>query len=205
MRAAENVRLVRHPSLSLLLHDAGRTLEEAVDAYRILGRLGKPVVNVESFGGRGNGYVDLPPSRAPEAPAEASGAPAAYRLPFASWTRVYGAWQEEDYVDGNGKPCAGIRSYRELIRYVAADRERHSHLMIHVGGWFQGASRVERAEQTGDWRIEGCWTNTFHPGADGSGGAGRYGRPAGHTLVARGGGGRIVTECGGGEGKFVDG
>ncbi len=52
---------------------------------------------------------------------------------------------------GRGETMAGRRSYLGLLRSVMADRDRQTHLMLHIAGWFQGGSRVELPSQLGRW------------------------------------------------------
>ncbi|MBY0268960.1 MAG: hypothetical protein K2X06_03720 [Burkholderiales bacterium] len=39
-----------------------------------------------------------------------------------------------------------------------------NHLLVHVAGWFQGASRVEHARHLGDRTAPNQWNNVFIPG-----------------------------------------
>jgi len=46
-----------------------------------------------------------------------------------------------------------------------SDRDRQTHLMLHIAGWFQGGSRVELPSQLGRWDKFGQFNNVFHIGA----------------------------------------
>lgn len=154
-----NSSLAALPGVDLVCQDAGRSHQEAVAAFQALHTLDKPVINVESYGGSGGGYVDVIANRTP--------APAEYVLDFSGnggWRRIFGAWREEDYRDATGRALMGKKSYRDLMRFVAQDTSRQRHLLVHVAGWFQGASRTQRPEQVGNWRDTGKWNNVFHPG-----------------------------------------
>jgi hypothetical protein len=158
-RSETNPALAALPGVDLVCQDAGRSYREAVAAFEALGAIEKPVINVESYGDSGGGYVD-DISRSKPVPAE-------YFVNFSTrggWQRMYGVWEEEDYRDAAGRPLMGKRSYRALISYVAQDTTRQRHLLVQAAGWFQGASRVELPGQIGDWRATGKWNNTFHPG-----------------------------------------
>jgi hypothetical protein len=159
-----NAALAAIAEADLFCQDAGRNYADTVKAFEALAATGKPVINVESYGGNGGGYVD--------APAAELNAPEGYALDFrAGWRRVYGAWRDEDYRDGTGRLLMGKRAYLDLIRYVASDTRRQFHLFAHAAGWFQGASRTETADQVGHRRDPGRWINVFGPGhgaADGT-------------------------------------
>ena len=147
------------PGVDLVCQDAGRGYQEAVAAFEALRTIAKPVINVESYGDSGAGYVD-DITRSKPVPAE-------YFVNFSAksgWQRMYGVWEEEDYHDAAGHALMGKRSYRALIGYAAQDETRQRHLLVQVAGWFQGASRVESPGQIGDWRATGKWNNTFHAG-----------------------------------------
>ena len=136
----------------LIMMDTGSGLEDSIAEFEALRDCDKPVMNVESFAGNGGGYLD-DPERSVSGPAW---------VDFEGWRRYFGAWREQDTADARGRICPGHRSYRELIRHVAGSPVGSRHLMIHVAGWFQGASRVERADQIG--RGPGQWDNHFDPG-----------------------------------------
>lgn len=169
LQSPMNLELASVPGLDLFCQDAGRNLKDTLAAYEALAALGKPIINVESYGGNGGGYVD---DRARQVVA-----PAGFFVDFSAkggWRRVYGAWEEDDYQDATGRPLMGKRSYRELIRYVGRDASRQRHLFVHVAGWFQGASRVEVPEHLAAVPTPGRWNNHFGPGhgaGDGSPGA----------------------------------
>ncbi len=159
LRSEMNLALAESVDVDLFCQDAGRNLKDSIAAFEALRRFGKPVINVESYGGNGGGYVD---DRA-----RSVTTPAGYSVSFRAkggWNRIYGAWEEEDYRDATGRPLMGKRSYRELIRYVGRDGSGQFHLLIHVAGWFQGASRVETRTQIGDRTAPGHWNNTFTAG-----------------------------------------
>lgn len=154
-----NLSLAALPGVDLVCQDAGRSYQEAVGAFEALRTLDKPVINVESYGGNGGGYIDVMAKGTPP--------PAGYVLDFSGnggWRRIYGAWRDEDYRDATGRVLMGKKSYRGLMRFVAQDTSRQRHLLVHVGGWFQGASRTQRPEQLGNPRNPGKWNNVFHPG-----------------------------------------
>jgi hypothetical protein len=154
-----NGALAALPGVDLVCQDAGHSHQDAVAAFEALRELDKPVINVESYRANGGGYVD---DIAPRTPA-----PAGYAVGFSSngaWRRTFGAWREEDYRDGTGRALMGKKSYRDLMRFVAQDVTRQRHLLVHVGGWFQGASRTQRPDQVGNSRDTGKWNNVCHPG-----------------------------------------
>lgn len=166
LRSEMNVELASSVNVDLFCQDAGRNLKDTLAAFEALRGYGKPIINVESYGGNGGGYID-DRSRSVVAPA-------GYSADFSAkggWRRVYGAWEEKDYRDATDRPLMGKHSYRELIRYVGSDNSRQTHLLVHVAGWFQGASRVETASQIGPRTTPGRWDNTFiagHGAANGS-------------------------------------
>ncbi len=159
LQSAMNVELAKNVDVDLYCQDAGRNLKDTIAAFEALRSFGKPIINVESYGGNGGGYID---DRS-----RSLAAPAGYTANFVAnggWRRIYGAWEEEDYRDATDRPLMGKRSYRELIRYVGSDATRQTHLLVHVAGWFQGASRVETGSQLGDRSSADRWGNTFIPG-----------------------------------------
>jgi hypothetical protein len=149
--------------VDVVLHDAGADGDEAIDAFEELtDHTGKPVVNVESFGGSGQGFVDEPP---------ATPAREGHYVDFPGWRRIYGAWRTEDSASGSGGAVAGKDSYLRLIDYVGRHPDKRVHLMVHVAGWFQGASRVGTADHLGEPSTPNRWNNTFDVGpgaADGT-------------------------------------
>ena len=162
-RAADNPPVAELADNQIILHDAGDDGPGSVAVHEELRRFGKPIMNVESFAGRGNGHVDDDSRQA--------AAPEGYYLDFPGWRRVYGAWREQDYRTGLGTPTIGRRAYLQLIDAVGNDATRQTHLLIHVGSWFQGASRAGRLSQLGTAGTAGHWNNTFAPGygdADGT-------------------------------------
>ncbi len=166
LQSKMNIELAKAVEVDLYCQDAGRNLKDTLAAFEVLRGFGKPIINVESYGGNGGGYVDDTSLGVK--------APAGYWVDFnakGGWRRVYGAWEEKDYRDATGRPLMGKHSYRELIRYVGNDSSRQTHLFVHVAGWFQGASRVETASQIGPRTTPGRWDNTFiagHGAANGS-------------------------------------
>jgi hypothetical protein len=150
--------------VDVLMHDAGATGDEAIDSFEALkDHTSKPIINVESFGGSGQGFVDDETRTA--------AAPPGYYVDFPEWRRVFGAWRDEDYRSGSGGASAGKDSYRRLIDYVGQDAGRQVHLMVHVAGWFQGASRVGTPDHLGEPGTADEWNNTFEVGpgaADGT-------------------------------------
>ena len=159
LRSEMNLELAEQVDLDLYCQDAGRNLADTIKAYEALRRFGKPIINVESYGGNGGGYIDDRSATL--------AAPAGYAVSFNAegrWTRIFGAWEEEDYRDATARPLMGKRSYRELIRYVGEDTTRQTHLMVHVAGWFQGASRVQYGKQLGDPSSPGRWNNVYSIG-----------------------------------------
>jgi hypothetical protein len=155
MDLEQNRQIGSLSAMDLILMDAGRDLAGSVRALECLKEHGKPVINVESFGGRGNGYIDVPPETTPLTPCA---------VDFAGWRRLFGVWRDQDYTNAHGRPCAGRRSYLDLIDHVGKDGSRQSHLLVHVAGWFQGASRVERPDQIGPWQEPDRWECVFHRG-----------------------------------------
>lgn len=164
--AETNLQLSRLPEVGVICHDMGGNAESAGRALGESKLCAKPVVNVESFGGRGCGYIDDPSLLGAE--------PQPYSIDFTrygKWRRLYGVWRDDDYRDGRGETMAGRRSYLALLRSVMGDRDRQTHLMLHIAGWFQGGSRVELPSQLGRWDKPGQFNNVFHIGtgkADGT-------------------------------------
>jgi len=159
LQSAMNIDLAKNVDVDLFCQDAGRNLKDTLAAFEALRGFGKPVINVESYGGNGGGYVDDS--------ARAVTVPAGYFVDFSAkggWRRIYGAWEENDYKDATGRPLMGKQSYRDLVRYVGKDSARQMHLFVHVAGWFQGASRVETRHQLGPRTNPGHWDNTFTAG-----------------------------------------
>lgn len=156
LQSAMNLELAKNVEVDLFCQDAGRNLKDTLAAFEALRSFGKPIINVESYGGNGGGYIDDAGRKIQS--------PAGYSVDFTAkggWRRIYGAWEEEDYRDATNRPLMGKHSYRELIRYVGRDSNRQTHLFVHVAGWFQGASRVETAAQIGSRTVPGRWDNTF--------------------------------------------
>jgi hypothetical protein len=164
--AEANLELAGLADVDLICHDIGGNADAALKALQETKAGNKPVINVESFGGKGAGYFDDPQSEPPT--------PRPYSTVFTklgSWRRWYGVWPDEDYKDGRGETLAGRQSYLRLIRGVMTDPDTQLHLMVHVAGWFQGGSRVESAEHLGDWTKPDKFNNVFHRGlgkADGT-------------------------------------
>jgi hypothetical protein len=150
--------------VDVLMHDAGATGDEAIDAFETLkDHTGKPIINVESFGGSGQGFVDDETRTA--------AAPPGYYVDFPEWRRVFGAWRDEDYRSASDGASAGKDSYRRLIDHVGQDPGKQVHLMVHVAGWFQGASRVGTPDHLGEPGTADEWNNDFETGpgtADGT-------------------------------------
>jgi hypothetical protein len=163
---AANLAYAPLPEIDLVCQDAGDDPASAARFMDELKRFGKPVVNVESFGASGGGYVDV------AAPPRAL--PASFSATFTArggFHRVYGAFEEDAYADALGRRLVGRRGYRDLIARVARDPDRQLHLMLHVAGWFQGASRTENAAHIAETPGGGRWTNVFgagDPDADGT-------------------------------------
>jgi hypothetical protein len=149
--------------VDVLMHDAGFTGDEAIDAFEELkGETSKPIINIESFGGAGQGFQD-------DATMSVA-APEGYYVDFGDRRRVFGAVPDEDYATENGA-AAGKDSYRRLIDHVGQDPDQQIHLMVHMAGWFQGASRVGDADELGEPGTPQHWNNTFQVGpgaADGT-------------------------------------
>jgi hypothetical protein len=166
LQSKMNIELAKAVEVDLYCQDAGRNLKDTLVAFEELRGFGKPIINVESYGGNGGGYVDDP--------GRSIKVPAGYSVDFSAkggWRRIYGAWEEQDYRDATNRPLMGKHSYRELIRYVGRDSSRQTHLFVHVAGWFQGASRVGTAAQIGPRSSPDRWDNTFiagHGAANGS-------------------------------------
>jgi hypothetical protein len=165
LQSKMNLELVDTVPVDLWCQDAGRNLKDTLAAFDALVKTGKPIVNVESFGGNGGGYVDYrgtPPT-----------VTAGYFVDFAAhggWRRVYGVWEEEDYADATERRLMGKHAYRALIRHVGADATKQRHLLVHVAGWFQGASRVESGNQLGPAGAAHKWNNRFDRGHEDAGG-----------------------------------
>jgi Cellulase (glycosyl hydrolase family 5) len=149
--------------VDVLMHDAGSNADEAIDAFEELkNQTSKPIINIESFGGSGQGFVDDP--------TKSVNAPEGYYVDFPEWRRVFGALRDEDYQSENGS-VAGKDSYRRLIDHVGQDPGQQIHLMVHLAGWFQGASRVGSPDDLGDPGTPDRWNNDFEVGpgtADGT-------------------------------------
>jgi cellulase (glycosyl hydrolase family 5) len=144
--------------VDVVMHDAGANADEAIDAFDELEHhTKKPIINVESFGGSGQGFLDDETASAP--------APEGYYVDFPEWRRVFGAWRDEDYASGSEGAIAGKDSYRRLIDHVGQDPGKQIHLMVHVAGWFQGASRVGTADHLGAPGTPDQWNNTFQVGS----------------------------------------
>ncbi|GAA0928379.1 cellulase family glycosylhydrolase [Pseudonocardia zijingensis] len=160
----ESADIADMDDVDVLMHDAGATGDEAIDAFDTLrDHTAKPIVNVESFGGSGQGFLDDETRSLP--------APDGFHVDFPEWRRVFGAWRDEDYTSATDGAIAGKDSYRRLIDHVGQDPRRQLHLMVHVAGWFQGASRVGTADHLGTPGTPGQWNNTFQVGpgtADGT-------------------------------------
>ena len=169
-----NAPLGQIQEVDAVCHDAGRTFSESVEAFDALAALDKPIINVESFGGDGGGFIDHPLSSGNgTGSTSASTAPArpgyfvdvkpadSDKSPF---RRVFGAWEEDDYKDANGRALVGRKAYRDLIARIVAEPTGRWHLMVHAAAWFQGASRVADATQLGAPGTPGRWNNTFGPG-----------------------------------------
>ncbi|TVR60757.1 MAG: hypothetical protein EA426_04435 [Spirochaetaceae bacterium] len=156
-RAADpNPAIAALGSVEIVLTDAGRDLESSIAAYDELADCGKPVMNVESFGGNGRGHADDPTFSV--------ASPPEYTIEFPEWRRVVGAWEIDDYHDGGGKLCQGRQSYESLIEYVGGDTSLRNHLLVHAGAWFQGAGAVPTVDKVGAFGRPGTWTNVFHLG-----------------------------------------
>lgn len=157
MRAEVTGALARLPELDIVLQDAGWNAEAAIAAFDMLCAIAsKPVVNVESFLGSGNAYIDVEPGEPEAVPG--------YYLEFPGYRRVFGAWADEDGWSATQSYLAGRRSYLRLIDHVGRDATRQTHLLVHAAGWFQGASRVREPAQVGAAGFPGRWGNTCHVG-----------------------------------------
>jgi hypothetical protein len=160
----ESADIADMDDVDVLMHDAGANADEAIDAFdELQGRTDKPIINIESFGGSGQGFVDDE--------SRSAAAPEGYYVDFPEWRRVYGAWRDEDYSSGSDGASAGKDSYRRLIDHVAQDPRKQISLMVHVAGWFQGASRVGTPDHLGDPGTRDQWNNDFEVGpgaADGT-------------------------------------
>jgi cellulase (glycosyl hydrolase family 5) len=154
----ESADIADMDDVDVLMHDAGSNADEAIDAFDTLAdHTDKPIINVESFGGSGQGFLDDETTSVP--------APEGYYVDFPEWRRVFGAWRDEDYASATDGASAGKDSYRRLIDHVAQDPGKQIHLMIHVAGWFQGASRVGTADHLGRPGTPDKWDNTFQVGS----------------------------------------
>jgi len=165
LRAAMTPAIADIPELDIVMQDAGRTGPETIAVFDDLRRrTPKAIINVESFEGFGSGTLDdLTKTLRP---------PPGYTVDFRQFRRVFGAWVDADTTNPIlNRATAGRLSYLSLIDHVGRDAERRTHLMVHVAGWFQGASRVEGPEQLGEPGQPGRWNNAFHVGhglADGT-------------------------------------
>lgn len=150
--------------VDVVMQDAGANADEAIDAFdELQDHTDKPIINVESFGGSGQGFLDDDTRSVPAAEG--------YYVDFPQWRRVFGAWRDEDYASATDGAIAGKDSYRRLIDHVAGDPGKQLHLMVHAAGWFQGASRVGTADHLGAPGTPDRWNNTFQVGpgtADGT-------------------------------------
>ena len=159
----DNAKIADMDELDVLMHDAGSNADEAIESFETLkDRTSKPIINIESFGGSGQGFVD---DRT-----KSVAAPEGYYVDFPEFRRVFGALRDEDYDSENGS-VTGKDGYRRLIDHVAQDPGQQLHLMVHLAGWFQGASRVGRDDDLGDPGTPGRWNNDFEVGpgaADGT-------------------------------------
>lgn len=154
----ESADIADMDDVDVLMHDAGSNADEAIDAFDTLQHhTDKPIINVESFGGSGQGFLDDETASVP--------APEGYYVDFPEWRRVYGAWRDEDYASATDGAIAGKNSYRRLIDHVGQDPGKQIHLMVHVAGWFQGASRVGTADHLGRPGTPDQWNNTFQIGS----------------------------------------
>jgi hypothetical protein len=187
-----NKQYAQLPEIDLICQDAGGTARSALLAMDELRASGKPIINVETFGGHGGGYWDDTTTSA--------SARAGYYLDFGSrggFRRAYGVFLDGEYEDATGRKLAGRRDYESIIAAAVNDPEKQIHLMVHVAGWFQGASRTERSGQVGRAGAPGEWGNAFFSGAGPGEGtlaapgvawilraAARAGRPAGPCLPA---------------------
>jgi hypothetical protein len=161
--AAQNAAIAAVAEIDIVSQNAGRTTVEAIASFDSLRSFGKPIVNIETYGSNAGGFVDDP--------SKTLVAPAASFVDFVGWRRVFGAWKEDDYLDGTGRVLVGRTNTKALIAYVGTDVTNQTGLIIHVGGWFQGASRVESPAQLGPWGSVGQWNNVFQRGwgsADGT-------------------------------------
>jgi hypothetical protein len=150
--------------VDVVMHDAGANADEAIDAFeKLKDHTSKPIINIESFGGSGQGFVDDD--------TKSVAAPDGYHVDFPEWRRIYGAWRDEDYRSATDGAIAGKDSYRRLIDHVGQDPDKQIHLMVHVAGWFQGASRVGTPDHLGEPGTRDEWNNDFTVGpgaADGT-------------------------------------
>ncbi|GAA5135261.1 cellulase family glycosylhydrolase [Pseudonocardia adelaidensis] len=160
----ESADIADMDDVDVVMQDAGSNADEAIDAFDTLqDHTDKPIINVESFGGSGQGFLDDDTRSVP--------APPGYSVDFPGWRRVFGAWRDEDYASATDGAIAGKDSYRRLIDHVARDPGKQIHLMVHAAGWFQGASRVGTADHLGAPGTPDRWNNTFQVGpgtADGT-------------------------------------
>ena len=160
----ESADIADMDDVDVLMHDAGATGDEAIGAFdELADRTDKPIINIESFGGSGQGFLDDDTTSV--------AAPQGYYVDFPGWRRVFGAWRDEDYRSATDGAIAGKDSYRRLIDHVAQDPDKQLHLMVHVAGWFQGASRVGTPDHLGEPGTPDEWNNDFAVGpgtADGT-------------------------------------
>ncbi len=159
----DNAEIADMDQLDVLMHDAGASADSAIESFETLkGQTDKPIINIESFGGSGQGFVDDE--------SKSVAAPEGYYVDFPEFRRIFGALRDEDYESENGA-VTGKDGYRRLIQHVGQDQGQQLHLMVHLAGWFQGASRVGSDDDLGDPGTPGKWNNDFevgHGAADGT-------------------------------------
>jgi hypothetical protein len=159
----DNEDIADMDDVDVVMQDAGANADEAIDAFETLkDHTDKPIINIESFGGSGQGFIDDD--------TKSVSAREGYYVDFPKFRRVFGALSDEDYQSDNGW-VTGKDGYRRLIDHVGQDPGQQIHLMVHLAGWFQGASRVGSSDDLGEPGTPGRWNNTFQTGpgaADGT-------------------------------------
>lgn len=132
---AGNVPLSTRPELDLVLFDWHGTSEEAVAAYRAAGS-DKPLMNVEVFGGQGQGFAEVDDAPAP-----------GQNLSWPGWGRstprqAPPGRQRLQGVFPPGRIEGSHKGRQDFLAEVAfAARTPGFSLFGHFPGWYQGPSR----------------------------------------------------------------
>jgi hypothetical protein len=156
-----NAELVARPEVEVLFWDAGQHSPEAVAAYRRV-HATKPLMNVEVFGARAQGFVEMDESRPQNtSPHRGAGEQALTAWPggsstmaplTAGRTRVQGVFPE-------GESAGNHRGKADFLAEIAyAAQVPGFSLFGHFPAWFQGISRapnfVDRFDLGGQGTLE---------------------------------------------------